>query len=435
MKKLLFVLAMLLMVSQVNAQSNEKVIKEITKAQAEVQNPKKANNPGSWMKLGTAYCNAYDAPIKGLYQGASQMEVKLLLKGEQVLESKDTEIGGKTYLVDSYADKDLYYDEAGRLAAWNVKTPVLPGEDVLAKAFEAYSKSSELDAKRATNKDLKACFNALKSRYYSEAMGCYTLGNFEKATEDFIMTAKVSEDPVMGQIDTTMIYYAAVTAGMSKKYDVAIENLNKCIGYNYFQDGDVFASLADAYKQSGDTLKAKEVLNNGFIKFPTSQSILVALINIYMESNDDPAKLRDLLHTAQNNEPNNPSLYYAEGNMLVKIGQFEDAIAAYDKSVQIDPNYFWGYFSKGKSYYDKAVEIQNEANMETDDNKYMALLEKLDGSLLAAIDPLETAFSKTEDAELQNYVAELLKNIYFRFREKDAKYLQGYEKYNAMLTK
>ncbi len=437
MKKLLISLAMIMMVLQVSAQSKDAVeaVKKVTKANAEVANPKKATNPKSWMNVGHAYSEAYDAPIKGLYTGSNNMEVHLLFKDQQVLESKEVEMNGKMFLKEVYADKELFYDESGKLVAWNVVKPALENEDPLLKAFEAYTKSAELDPKAAANKDLKASFDALKSRYYNEAMCGYYLGVYDKASDNFLMAAKVSESPVVGAVDTTLYYYTAITGTMCKKYDRAIENLNKCISLNFEQDGDVYAQLADAYKQSADTTKAKETLNAGFVKFPTSQSILVALINIYMESNDDPAKLRDLLHTAQANEPNNPSLYYAEGNVLVKLGQLEEAMASYKKSVEIDPKYFWGYFSQGKSYYDKAVEIQNEANMEADDAKYAVLLEKLDGCLKSAIEPLEQSFSLTQDPELQSYVAELLKNIYFRFRDKDDACKAGYEKYNAFLAK
>ena len=74
-------------------------------------------------------------------------------------------------------------------------------------------------------------------------------------------------------------------------------------------------------------------------------------------------------------------------------------------------------------------------DMESDDAKYVVLLEQLDKTLESAIAPLESAFGKTEDVELKNYVAELLKNVYFRFRDKNEEYKANYEKYNSFLQK
>ena len=73
--------------------------------------------------------------------------------------------------------------------------------------------------------------------------------------------------------------------------------------------------------------------------------------------------------------------------------------------------------------------------MESDDNKYMELLDKLDKSLMSSIAPLEKAFGMSPDKELGSYVAELLKNVYFRFRDKSEEYKANYEKYNSLLQK
>ena len=231
------------------------------------------------------------------------------------------------------------------------------------------------------------------------------------------------------------MYYTAVTAAMAEDFPRAIKYLEECIKINFEQEGDVYSTLADCYKKTKDTVKAMDVLNAGFVKFPTSQGILVALINIYMETGDDTNKLLELLKSAQENEPNNPSLYYAEGNVYIKFNDYEKAIAAYRKSAEIDPNYFWAPFSEGKTYYDWAVAIQEKANMEADDAKYLALLEQLDKTLENSIAPLELAFTKAGDGEpeLKAYVAELLKNVYFRFRDKSEEYKANYEKYNTFL--
>ena len=62
----------------------------------------------------------------------------------------------------------------------------------------------------------------------------------------------------------------------------------------------VFETVARAEKtQLIYTLKAKETLAKGFELYPTNQSVLVALINIYMESNDDPEKIIAIIHLNQ----------------------------------------------------------------------------------------------------------------------------------------
>ena len=195
-------------------------------------------------------------------------------------------------------------------------------------------------------------------------------------------------------------------------------------------NGDVHSTLAESYKASGDTLKAKDVLAAGFTKYPTSQSILVSLINIYQESNDDPNKILDLIKVAQSNEPSNASLYYAEGNIYKKMGEYAKAYAAYDKSQSVDPNYFFAPFAKGDCYYSEALDYQNKANYERDDAKYEEYIKLMEAALENAIEPFEKAFSITQDKDFQVACAEYLKNIFFRFRDKSEEYKAKYDKYN-----
>ena len=59
MKKILLIISALVLTMSLGAQTKEAVLKSIDKAQATVENPKKATNPSSWMKLGESYINAY----------------------------------------------------------------------------------------------------------------------------------------------------------------------------------------------------------------------------------------------------------------------------------------------------------------------------------------------------------------------------------------
>ena len=133
MRKVLISLLLLFFVAQVNAQvkATADALKTLGKAKTEVENPKKANNPASWVKLGNAYTECYDAPIKGIWQGATQMEAKMLLKDQQILSSAQEEKNGRVFSVDNYADKSLYYDENGALVAWVITQPALKDEILL----------------------------------------------------------------------------------------------------------------------------------------------------------------------------------------------------------------------------------------------------------------------------------------------------------------
>lgn len=434
MKKLVISLVVLLTAMQANAQSKASLdaAKAVDKAKAEVENPKKATSPQTWVKLGNTYMDAFDAPIKGIWPGASQTEVKMILKDQPIVSSTQEEINGVTYILDTYEDKTLYYDQNGVLTAWVVKVPAL-NEDILSLSYQSFQKAQTLDAKGSAGKAIGESLKALQTKYQNEGLSAYAIGKYAEASKDFEMAANVAANPAIGLVDSTMAYYAAITAAMAGENARAIELLNNCIAINYVQNGDVYSTLSEAYKNSGDTIKAKEILATGFAKYPSNQGILVSLINIYLESNDNPEKVLEFLKVAQANEPTNASLFYAEGNVYKKLNRFDEAIASFQKSAQVDPNYFFAPFSEGDAYYSKAIDLQNQAQAEADDAKFATLNAQMEQALEDAIIPFEKAFELTQDNDLKSGCAEYLKQIYFRFRDKKDEYLKAYEKYNKFL--
>ena len=224
----------------------------------------------------------------------------------------------------------------------------------------------------------------------------------------------------------------ALTAVAGKK-EQALDFYKKCIDMGFYQGGFVFSNMAEVYKSMGDKDACKAILEEGFVKFPENSNILIGLINHYIDNQEDTGKLFELLHSAQELDPKNASLFYVEGNVYKQLGDVENAAKMYTKSSEVDPNYVFGPLGLGILYYDKAIDIQTKASEELDDNKYYALVKELDETLEKAIDPFEAAFAKTQDKELQGAVAEYLKNIYFRLRDKNPEYEALSKKYEAFL--
>ena len=116
-----------------------------------------------------------------------------------------------------------------------------------------------------------------------------------------------------------------------------------------------------------------------------------------------------------------------------KFGEDDKAFAAYDHCAEIDPNYEYGHIGKGIYLYNHAVDIQEKASNEMDDNKYMALVEEYDKTLKASVVAFEQAYEVTKDNEIKITVAEYIKNACFRFRT-DPEYQAKYEKYEAVVA-
>ena len=434
MKRILIALSIILSLTMVSAQPKNAAdaLKAVTKAQTAADDAKKAAKPATWISLAKAYIDAYDQPARNILTGTPQAEVKLFLKDQQVLGTSEKNGAEAMYTVDSYADKDLYYNSDGILEFYLVTKPAVEG-DLLGKAVEALEKAKSVDPKDSKAKDITQLMNDIHGKLGNEALSEYLAGNFEKAAELFKKTAACSENPMLGQVDSLNTYYTALVSSMAGNKDQAVEYYNKCLDKGIYQNGNTFSNLAEVYRSSGDTLACKDVLEKGFVQFPENDGILIGLINLYIDSKDDTGRLFDLIHAAQNLNPTNASLFYVEGNVYKQLGDVENAAKYYAKSVEVDPTYTYGPLGLGALYYDKAIELQTAASEELDDNKYFALVKEMDETLEKAIAPFEQSFKMTEDAELKNAIAEYLKNIYFRLRDKNPEYEALSKKYEAFL--
>lgn len=427
MKRILIALALFASVQAANAQvKSAEAKKAVDAAVAASQNEKKAVKVATWLSLGQSYLKAYDAPTGSLWQGASKQELALIMGNEKPTSSEAVNVQGEPMTKEVYAEKNLYFNQNGQLAIIEVTKPVLP--NALEKAVEAYKKAYEVDVKKTKTKDIAAALESIGQKYTAEAYNKYTFGDIAAASVLFEKAADVQAVAPLSKLDTSSVYNAGFTAWAAKDNARAKALFEKCYnaGY-YYESGEVFAKLAEV-----DTLNTKKYLEEGFEKFPQSQSILIGLINYYLKSNESTDRLFELLDKAKANEPNNASLYYVEGNIRSQLGDTEKAVVAYEKCAEINPSYEYGYIGEGTMFYNLAIEVQTKAQEELDDAKYMELVKEFEADLKACIAPFEKAFAITKDDAVKVGVAEYLKNAYYRFRDESAEFQAGYDKYSKI---
>ena len=434
MKRILIALAVLVSMQVADAQvkSPDAAKKAVESALEASKNVKKAAKVATWTKLAQAYVDAYNAPAGSAWLGASKQELQLLMPNEKPMAVEETVLGGEACTKEVYDNKEFYFNAAGQLIMINVTKPVF--EDALEGAVDAYKKAYEVDLKKSKLKDITEGLANVSKKYLDEGMNRYMLNDLVGASVLFEKAAETSAVEPLAKVDTTALYNAGFTALVSKDLERAKKFFEKCleVGY-YYEGGEVFAKLADVYNQLGDKEKSAEVLEMGFTKFPQSQSILIGLINYYLESNKDTDRLFVLIDEAKKNEPDNASLYYVEGNIYNELGDKENAVNSYYKCAEINPDYEYGYIGAGVMFYNMAIEILDKAQNEFDDAKYNALLSQCEEVLTKALDPFEKAFNVTKDETLKVNIAEYLKNIYYRFSSKGAEFEAGYKKYDEIV--
>ena len=438
MKKIFLVLAIAAAAfaavdAQAQNKSPEAAMAAVEKAAAATENPKQSAKPATWIKYGNALLDAYTNPAGNGWLGMSLQEMMLLGGGEKPQSESTVNVGGRTFTKQVYETRNYYFNENGLLEIIEITKPVL--DNALDLAFDAFKTAAINDPDGKKTKDITAGLQTVAMKFSDEAYSDYTLGDYSAASVMFEKAADVAGTAPLSQLDTNSIYNAAYSAWVCGENERSKDLFLRGIDAGYYgTDGESYAKLADIATKLGDEAGSLKYLEEGFAKFPNSQSILVGLINYYVKSGENTTRLFELIDEAKKNEPNNPSLYYTEGDINEKLGNGDAAVAAYRKCAEIDPNYEFGYIGEGIHFYNLAAKIQQQASEELDDAKYMALMGEFETALKACIPPFEKAFEVTQDSEVKLGVAEYLKNAYYRFISEGDEYQQKYDKYNEYLN-
>lgn len=294
-------------------------------------------------------------------------------------------------------------------------------DNPLQTSLESFKKALELDEKGRNANGVKINLTLLISDFTDQAVNAFNDNNYELALKSFESILDIESMPVMqeaGQaaVDTVIIFNAGLAAYNAEKYDDAIKYYKEAAKYDY-NGARTYELIASSYTSKQDTASALLTLQEGFEKYPENSSILVLMINIYLNANkvDDAMKYLEL---AIKQDPENGSFHFAQGSLYDKLGETEKAIKAYEKAIELKEDYFDAYYNLGAIYYNqgvKQVEVANAVPTNQPD-KYEEEKNKADEEFKKAIPYMEKA---SEINAEDTFSLESLKTLYYRLKMMD----------------
>ena len=293
--------------------------------------------------------------------------------------------------------------------------------DPLTTAYDSYMKALALDDKDRYSKSVKIKLTLLNSDLSNQAVASFTEEDYNKALQSFEQIMAIQQTPAFkaddpAAIDTVIIFNAGLAAYNAQNYDKAIEYYKEAAKYNY-SGARTYQLIASSYMQKKDTIGALDVLEEGLKKYPGDGTILVEVINIYLNANkvDDALKYLDM---AIAEDPKNASYFFAKGTLYDKLQNTEAATESYLKAIEYKEDYFDAYYNLGALYYNKGVKQIDVANAvpSNQPDKYELEKEKADVEFRKAIPYMEKAHSINPT---DKFALESLKNLYYRSKMMD----------------
>lgn len=432
MKRFLIALAVLLSVQVADAQvkSPAAAKKALDAAQLAAENPKKNTKVATWTKLASAYMDAYNAPYGNYLVNTPKAQLTQMMIYKPSGNLTTVDVLGQLYTKDVLDNKTLYFDGTDVLRYIEITAPVV--EDPLAGALAAYAKAAELDVNGSKSKDILNGMQMAAAKYFEDGMTQYNLNNVKAAAALVAKAADASAMAPLSAPDQTYHYYAGRMYIEVEDYEPAKTYLEKCVEIGYYgEEGSLYPYLSNVYMKLGDEEKGIQVLEEGFSKFPEEPNILVGLINYYLVKEGGENKLLDLIEKAKKAMPDNFSVYRVEGNIYVRLGDYENAEKAYNKGIELGPDDPDGYLALGGYYIDRGAEYFNKAQETMDDKEWERLIGEYNNELIKSLVPLEK-FMQIADEARQKDIAPTLRQVYFQLRNLDPAYMEKFEYYKQM---
>ena len=259
---------------------------------------------------------------------------------------------------------------------------------------------------------------------YNEKSYPVALQNFETAV--FLSQLKSMVDVALGgklTLDTIVIFYAGLAAEKANNYKTAIQYYDQLTKLK-FGNGPgnkpkaaIYLNLALLYKTKGDTVKYVSTLKKGIDKYPNDGiDLMNNLINYYLLEKKDTKTALDYLNIAIEKDPNNPNYYTVKGSIYDRMNNLAESEIAYNKAIELDPKNVDALINLGVLYFNKAGDVNNNANKEKDNNKFNAMIKQRDELFNKALPFLEKAH---ELAPNDVITMESLKTIYYRLKMVD----------------
>lgn len=299
--------------------------------------------------------------------------------------------------------------------------------DPLTEALNSYKKALELDESKKSGNSVKIKLTLLTNDLTNQAVQAFNDEDYKKALMSFEQILEIqnidivkADDPT--GVDTVILFNSGLAAYNAEDYDNAIKYYGEAAKYGY-NGARCYSLLASAYQAKKDTVGALNTLKEGFEKYPSDNVVLESMIQIYMDM-DKSGEAMKYLEMAIAQDATVPRYFFAQGALYEKLGDEENAIATYTKTIEVDPEFFNGYYNLGALYYNKGVkQIEVAKDVPANDNKrYEEELAKADIWFDKALPYMEKCNELQPNDPM---TLESLKNLYYRMKQMD--------KYNAIL--
>lgn len=257
---------------------------------------------------------------------------------------------------------------------------------LLNEATSALQKAVSLD-KAGENKANIEEVNKLLAQYHMNAgVRAYQAKNFKDALKGF--NNSLSYRPG----DTTLTYYAGISAINAQDYPAAIKAYQELVKTNFSNNNQIYLDLSRIYAMQKDTTAAIKAAAEGSAKFPEDADLARQEIELNLLSGKQKETIGRITAQAEK-EPKNRLYPFYLGVAYATLNDNSKAEEWYKKALAIDANYAEANLNLGGLILNKGIELYNAANKlpQSKQKEYDAMMKKANTEFDRALPYLQKA--------------------------------------------
>lgn len=254
-------------------------------------------------------------------------------------------------------------------------------------ALLSFEKAIELDTKKRWEDESTTGRDQCRNLIVNMGIQAYNDKDYAKSQQLFTAGAEAAER--VGMFDTLAVYNAGLAAEQAKDYDMALEQYTKAAEAGYL-GAKMYVYIANLYQAQDMNDAYLAAVIKGRELYPEDADLIVYELNFYLR-NGKFEEAESNLKLAIEQEPDNKQLHFSLGVVYDNLGETEKAAAAYNDAIAVDPEYFDAVYNLGALYFNKGVEMNNDANAIEDNAKYNKAREAAKAVFLQAQPHLEKA--------------------------------------------
>ncbi len=222
------------------------------------------------------------------------------------------------------------------------------------EALAASKKAEELDKEGANKPNLDRVKDLMAQYELNMGVKSYQANKFEDAYKAFSNSLNYRPG------DTTITYYAGLSAINAQNYKGAIRQYEALTKTNYSANPQIYLDLSKMYSMQGDTTKALAIAAEGARKYNDAQ-LVTQEIELSLMSGKQMEVIGKISDQLQKDPTNKLYAFYL-GIAYNSAGDNKKAEEAYRKALEIDPNFADANTNLGGLLLNQGIDLYNTAN-------------------------------------------------------------------------